>query len=402
MKNKYFITGLCMQGNKGGPAIALSLTSAIRKHIPDAEFVFSVPSAEISFEKQWAEKYGFEVVENIDLRHLLPPYSFPSERRARFRIWRKALRSSKAMIQMSAISYVGPPSATPNLRTLLSGRFMDFCLSKLLNRSMFAWTQSYGPLSTPIIRFLATIDLKAQPVIFCRGQDCLEEVKGLLPRKYIYSYPDIAITLDYDALWAKGYMKKKHLPGSGFVSLSPSAVIYSKSHTLEAKNLHIQTLKKICTDLIAKGLEIVIVPHTFRPGKHHPNVCDYATSRVLLESLEKQEGIFLVDEDLSASELKSIISLAQCHIGGRYHSVVAALSSGVPTLSLSWHPKYRDVMREYGVEDFVLDDYNDSSKSLLDDLIKNREEIASKISSAHERVLRQSDENVLRFIELIR
>lgn len=402
MKKKYFVTGLCMQGNKGGPAIALSLTNAIREYFPDAEFVFSVPATEIEFEKVWARKYGFQVIENIDLRHLIPPYMFFSGRLGRLKQWIKTLKSSDAMIQMSAISYVGPPSANPKLRNLFSGRFMDFYMSKLLSRPMYAWTQSYGPLSTKIIRFLAKIDLRAQPVIFCRGDDCLEEVRSLLPEKLAFSYPDIAVSLKHDPQWGLEYLKKRRLPTSAYVSLSPSAVIYAKSDTQEGKNAHIASLIKICKDLLARQLKVVLVPHTFRPGKHNPSVCDYGTCRELLENLKDQDGVYLIDDDLSASELKSIISLAHAHIGGRYHSVVAALSSGVPTLSLSWHPKYRDVMREYGVADFVMAEYNDSAQLLLERLLRNREEIATQILSAHENVLKQSNENISRYLELIR
>lgn len=391
-----------MQGNKGGPAIALALTSAISEHFPSTEFVFSVPAKGFDLEKVWAQKYGYEVVENIDLKHLIPPLMFFGGRLGRLLRWVKTLKGTDAMIQMSAISYVGPPSANPKLRTLLSGRFMDFYMSKLLNRPMYAWTQSYGPLTTKLIRFLAKCDLKAQPVIFCRGDDCLAEVQKLLPEKPMLSYPDIAVTLEYDSKWAIDYLEKNNFPTSGFVSLSPSAVIYSKSHTDDGRNEHIEMLKKVCEDLISKKIKVVLVPHTYRPGNHNPNVCDYGTSKELLKHIKNKNGVYLIDDDLSATELKSIISLAHVHIGGRYHSVVASLSSGVPTLSLSWHPKYKDVMRVYGLEDFVMVNYNESSWFLLNNLLMNREKFSTRILQAHQVVIKQSRENVAKFSALIK
>ena len=391
-----------MQGNKGGPAIALSLTNAIQGYLPTAEFVFSVPAKDYELEKDWAKKYGYEVIENIDLRHLLPPFAFSSERFSQLRRWVNALRSANAMIQMSAISYVGPPSANPKLKTLLSGRFMDFYMSKLLNRSMYAWTQSYGPLTTRFIRFIAKCDLKCQRIIFCRGDDCLTEVKDLLPEKVVISYPDIAVTLDYNSQWAARYLNENNHPGSGFVSLSPSAVIYSQSQKENDLNEHIDTLKKICEHLVSKQLKILLVPHTFRHGKHDPKICDYGVSLELLDQIDDKENIYIVDDDLSATELKSIISLAHAHVGARYHSVVAALSSGVPTLSLSWHPKYKDIMRAYGVEDFLMTNYNNSSPLLIDKMLEDWEKISSQLLRAQEIVLKQSKENVASFVELIK
>jgi coenzyme F420 hydrogenase subunit beta len=42
-------------------------------------------------------------------------------------------------------------------------------------------------------------------------------------------------------------------------------------------------------------------------------------------------------------------------VAARYHTVVAALSSGVPVISLSWHDKYRALMRLFGQEAYVAD-----------------------------------------------
>lgn len=399
----YFITGLCMQGNKGGPAIALSLTHALRQHMPEATFIFSVPGGpEFEHEQVWAERYGYRVIENLDIRHLVPPFAFSLSRMRRLWRWVKALRSTKAMIQMSAISYVGPPSSNPKLRTLLSGRFKDFCLARICRRPMLAWTQSYGPLSTPLVRFFAATDLKRQPMVFCRGDDCLAAVRELIPGKEAHSYPDIAITLPYDREWAHQYLREHGWPEAGFASISPSAVIYGKSRRLDDGNGHIDYLKDICTDLLKRGIPVLIIPHTFRPGRHHPGSCDYGTSLELMEALQGLDAVHLIEDDLSPVELKSLISLADFHIGGRYHSVVAALSSGVPAISLSWHPKYMDLMRAYGMEEFVIADTASPHAALVDKLLMTREAVAKRVVSKHEEVVRQSAENVAAFVKLLR
>lgn len=399
----YFITGLCMQGNKGGPAIALSLTHALRQHLPEAEFIFSVPGGNVfEHEQRWAERYGYRIVENLDIKHLIPPFALAPSRIWRLRRWTHALRNAKAMIQMSAISYVGPPSSNPKLRSLLSGRFMDFYMARLCRRPMLAWTQSYGPLSTRLVRFFAAIDLKRQPIVFCRGDDCMAAVQELIPGKEARSYPDIAVTLPYDRSWAQQYLRERGLPDANFASLSPSAVIYAKSRQPDGSNSHIEYLKAICMDLRQRGIPVLIVPHTFRPGRHHPASCDFGTSLELVKQLQGLDGVHLLEDDLSPIELKSLIALASFHIGGRYHSVVAALSSGVPAISLSWHPKYKDLMRVYGMEDFVIDDPANSPTPLIDKLLATRGGAAERIAQAQERVMQQSQENVAAFAQILR
>ena len=392
-----------MQGNKGGPAIALSLTHALRQHMPGARFIFSVPGGpEFEHEQRWAERYGYRVIENLDLRHLVLPFALAPSRIRRLQRWVQVLRSAKAMIQMSAISYVGPPSSNPKLRSLLSGRFMDFYLARLCRRPMLAWTQSYGPLSTPMVRFFAAVDLKRQPIVFCRGDDCLAAVRVLIPGKEARSYPDIAVTLPYDRAWALRYLREHGLPDTSFASLSPSAVIYAKSRRPNGGNGHIEYLKAICMDLRQRGIPVLILPHTFRPGRHHPASCDYGTSLELVKQLLGLDGVYLIEDDLSPMELKSLIALASFHIGGRYHSVVAALSSGVPAISLSWHPKYKDLMRAYGMEEFVIADTACGATPLIDKLVATREAAVDRIAIAHRLVVQQSAENVAAFVQLLR
>jgi len=68
---KLLVTGLCLGGNQGGPAIALSLRRAMRRHVPEAQFVFSVPGgAAWSHEQRWADHYRVDAVEDFTWQDL--------------------------------------------------------------------------------------------------------------------------------------------------------------------------------------------------------------------------------------------------------------------------------------------------------------------------------------------
>lgn len=120
-----------------------------------------------------------------------------------------------------------------------------------------------------------------------------------------------------------------------------------------------------------------------------------------MSELESVSGIHLVEDDLSPIELKSLISLAYFHIGARYHSVVAALSSGVPAISISWHPKYKDLMRAYGTEDFVIEDISTFPRALVENMLANRHELAKQIKDAHKQVEELAIENAEVFAGLL-
>lgn len=399
----FFVSGLCMQGNKGGPALALSLVECIRTFIPDAHFVFAVPGSanEWPHETRWAEAYGFPVVKAISAKDFIPPFSLSDARRKRFRKWLKAVKEADAFIQMSAICYVGPPSGSGSLKSMItSSRYTDFVLTRLMRKKMYAWTQSYGPLTTSAVRLCARMDLKRQPIVFCRGDDCRDAVKALLPDSRALSFPDVAITLPYDRDSGRSLLKIFSLANAPFVTLSPSAVMYARSNT-QAGNTHVEECISICRNVLDLGYSILLVPHTVRPSAPDPRRCDREVARLVHEGAA-DEKIQLLEEDLSPVQLKSIIANAQFHIGARYHSLVAALSTGVPSISISWHPKYRDLMRAYGQERFTLEEQGEeTASSLIDTLVTDLNASRQIIHGEQEELAAEVYENARLFCELL-
>jgi polysaccharide pyruvyl transferase WcaK-like protein len=73
---------------------------------------------------------------------------------------------------------------------------------------------------------------------------------------------------------------------------------------------------------------------------------DITVSRQIQETLEKEEiHVDIVDSArMSSTELKNVIASCEVIIASRYHSSVAALSSGVPTLVVGWHYKYEELL----------------------------------------------------------
>ncbi len=401
---RFFITGLCMQGNKGGPALALSLVDVIRQEIPEAEFIFSVPGTaeEWPHEVRFANHYGFEVRKNVSFSYVIPPFSFKAGRRQALREWWKALRHCDSVIQMSAISYFGPPSGPGSWRSMLfSPRFFDFIFSRLAKRQMVAWTQSYGPFSTTPVRIFARQDLSRQRTIFCRGDDCLAAVKQLLPKAKAMSFPDVAVTLPFDKSWGRTYLAAHFFSSAPFVTFSPSAVMYSRDVKSGSENGHVMQCREISTQLIKRGYSVLLVPHTLRPAQHDPKVCDLAVADII-HKLVNNPQVMLVNEDLSPIKLKSIIANADFHVGARYHSVVAALSTGVPAISLSWHPKYRDLMRTYGVEEFVFEGSGDDILwALLEKIDLEKAGLRKDLHVIQKKIVSKVRENARLFCEFL-
>jgi len=400
------ITGLCLQGNKGGPALAISLMSQLRKIFPGARFVMSVPSAEFSLEVQWADRVGVAVVS--DFSHLdLIAYLFrlPVKfKKVRVINWLIELKDAELVVDLSGVSYVGPPAGTTK-RVLLNGRFKYFLFSRLFGRPFLAWTQSYGPFSNALIRYIAKKDLSALPVIMCRGESGKSAVEQLLPRKAVKSYPDVAITLDYNPDRGRKMIVDAGLLSGPLATVSPSAVLYSKSGDREGLNQHVSDMIWLCEYLVSSGYKVLLVPHTFRSQNHDPLKCDYAVSKEVYEGcVGVTEKISLVEGDNSAAELKSIIANAKVHVGARYHSLVAALSSGVPAIALSWHAKYQDVLAQFGIGNYVVPlsngrEFRSRIEVLLRELANEYDDVAGMLVRRQKELVIEVDRNRDQFLD---
>jgi polysaccharide pyruvyl transferase WcaK-like protein len=85
---------------------------------------------------------------------------------------------------------------------------------------------------------------------------------------------------------------------------------------------------------------------------------------------------------------------------------VAALSAGIPPVALSWHPKYRDIMRMYGLERYVYDSGSEASLAhlleLFEELSWEYDKRVSCLRLSQTVVLSRVQENGRVFANLIR
>lgn len=409
---RFFVTGLCLQGNKGGPALALSMMKVIRAEIPNAEFVFSVPpEPEFQFEKEWAQTYGVTVVEDTwdGGLHTFHPWRVLKDglgaslrRFRRLQTWHKAMRASDVVLDMTAISYVGPPEGSESHG--LGMRYRFFKAAQRTGRVFRAWTQSYGPFSTPALVKAATEDLSTLPTVYCRGDESLRQVQAFLPGKDCRAYPDVAVVLDYDRVRGEELIKKAfgQTPDRKLVTISPSAVQFGKDKSGE-ESAYVRQRARLVDHLLDLGYAVLFVPHTSHPTQHIPYRCDLAVSLAIHALVRPSPWVSMIYADLSATDLKSVISCADVHVGSRYHSVVAALSSGVPAISMSWHHKYADIMTIYEQSKFVLDG---QSRSLVEDctvmveeLMARRDEISAQLSALQPQVEAAVYENARHLVQ---
>ena len=104
--------------------------------------------------------------------------------------------------------------------------------------------------------------------------------------------------------------------------------------------------------LTQTNMAVCLIPHVYDV---QTNLQDIAVLREIAAKYEGNERVSIVNEDLSCEKLKFIISKCRFFIGARTHTMIAAYSSAVPALALSYSIKSRGIARDlFGDESLVI------------------------------------------------
>ena len=140
-------------------------------------------------------------------------------------------------------------------------------------------------------------------------------------------------------------------------------------------------------------MSIVLIPNEVQPMSDFNDI----TVSLEIQDILKNEDIrveIIDSAHMSSTELKNVIASCEVVIASRYHSCVAALSSGVPTLVVGWHYKYEELLHWYGQDKWGIPTDDCTSEKLIstfDSFWESRDEskkiIAEKYPEVRKAVL---------------
>jgi polysaccharide pyruvyl transferase WcaK-like protein len=143
------------------------------------------------------------------------------------------------------------------------------------------------------------------------------------------------------------------------------------------------------------NLNICFIPHVY---VHEEATQDIAVLNRISEEYPNEPRIAFLNQDLSCCEIKYVISHCRFFIGARTHSVIAAYSTGVPTLALSYSIKSLGIAQDiFGSYDgYVLSKEDLAAKDCLKDtFVKNIVQKEEEIKAIYERVLPEYKNSII-------
>lgn len=399
------VIGGTFSGNKGAAGMLESVIVNLDRRLP-GRIRFDILSVYPKRDRARALPDNVRIVPAppLMLIGVLPPISIVYATLGALRLPRRFLLAFKplraiveadVLLDVSGISYVDGRFAALlyNVACNLPAILVGTPLVKL--------SQALGPLQNPATRAAALFILPRARRIYARGQDT---------QKHLASLGLTNVTPAADLAFALGAGQPlPPLPdsllaafpsGERTVGVCPSEVL---SRACARRGIDLVAVLAAALDRIHEetGARLVIVAHSLLgPEKRSPNN-DYHVCAALHARMKRRDHAFLVVEDLTASQLRAVIARCDCLVAARFHSMISALCVGVPPVVPAWSHKYREVMSEFGLERFVIEQADIGSDSIcagirraLDERESIKRGIETHLGAVTASAMSQLDESV--------
>jgi polysaccharide pyruvyl transferase WcaK-like protein len=245
-------------------------------------------------------------------------------------------------------------------------------------------SQSLGPIrwyNRPLTRYC----LNRARLIYIREKRTLQMLTEMgVEASLLNVAPDLAFALpastanEVDNILDLEFHNLSRLPRP-WIGISVSALPLTRLKHYDG-NCIFKALRELIEHLNRTlGGTVFLVPHEIRPATL--GLDDVSASEFLSKSLRDPTWLQLLRGDYSPSDLKGIISRFDAFVACRMHAGIAALSSGVPTLMISWSHKYEGVMEELALSQFVWRPRFPSRNliSLFDEMWHRRGEVSRQL-----------------------
>ncbi len=406
-RKKFLVCGACFAGNMGGSAMYESFLAQVEADY-ETMFLLKYPKDEIDICKR--NKYNFQKFTTIEMLVLGVPFFLLGSICKKLHLphrWLavgtlKQYYNNDVLVDLSGIAfsdYRGFIDLLINTLWFLPAFVSGIPIIKL--------SQSLGPYEKRSVNFLGRYVLKRIHIVIARGNNSYGVTKRLLPgKKHIFNLPDVAMGLPIVSEEEhKNILESVHLKGKKYIAVSPSIVVDG----LAGSQFYRDIMKKIVQQIYSMTkLPVLFVPHTrnctsavgVNNGGDDAVVC----ADIIASLKESEIPVEILLGEYNAKELKSAIAGAEFMIGSRYHSLIAAMSSGVPSIALGWGHKYYEMFELFGMEKYVFE-YHEFNEDIIlkkvKELTENYVQLRKQIENRLPDIKRESEKNIKLAVKLI-
>jgi len=189
--------------------------------------------------------------------------------------------------------------------------------------------QAFGPFEDPEVRTWCREVVAQAQLVFARDRVSLDYLRSLGTSTPIDLAPDFTIGV--------GPASVRRPLDEDYVAIVPNGKMVKAG--VFSREAYVDELGRYAAAAQAAGLRPLIVVH------------ETGDSRIAQSVAEASGSALFTDPDPRV--LKGVIAESVATVASRFHAIVGALSQGVPTVALGWSHKYRELLADFEVEDWL-------------------------------------------------
>ena len=332
-KIKIVLFGVSLQSaNKGCEALAYSLFSVLNDILRRLDRYAEVSSV-IYLPKGETLKRDLSAFEHIEHRFL------PNRKRSIRAQWNivRAIREADLCIDMTE----GDSFSDIYGKSRFYWRTAEKALVLLCGKKLILGPQTYGPFNTSNTRRFASWVLRRAYCIYARDEASAALVHTISGRK-AYVSTDIAFDLPRESVKIPERKNKR-------VGINVSGLLWNGGYTgnnqfglkTDYRDYTIRLIER-CLEM---GNEVWLIPHVILSADSGDPDNDLAMCFSLRQRFPECCMIDSLDTPMS---IKGLISQMDVFVGARMHSVIGALSCGVPAVPFAYSKKFGDLFASLG------------------------------------------------------
>lgn len=263
----------------------------------------------------------------------------------------------------------------------------DIGLIYLFSKKYVLWSQTIGPLdftSKNAEDFFGKV-IKNSAAVYIRDENSMECIESL------YGHQS-NIVRTYDSVFGFGDRD------FGIYESREKKVGISIFNGLQKAFSTFPAIAKILDFLVEKGYKIEF----FRMEFGNKEESDIET---VISLMKNKKNIKIFPFRTTTAEHLAELSTCEIYIGYKTHSIIMSLTTGTPLLAIAYHKKTIDFMREYGLEDYAVNDESltaEAAEKIIQKLLKEKDSVHSieKEKSEHmSKVLKNNIREILSDVE---
>lgn len=302
----------------------------------------------------------------------------------------RAMLDADVVVDVAGISFAdGRGVAILGYNVLMTG------VPLLLGVPTVKAAQAMGSFNSFPTKVAAKLVLPHLATICARGARTRQHLDSLHLTNVV-DVADLAFSLEEAAELPSAVASSVLAAGSDFIVVMPSAVVKGIFESNGGDYVQaVASLVREIRECTKKG--VVIAPHSYRVGMPEGRMNDGPVCREVAAACSSDQMVIGVDADLTAGELRKLVSMGSVLVTSRFHAMISGLATCTPTVVVGWSHKYREVLDDFGLAEYGMDsaELADPHKLSLvvGDVLARRDRITAQIREALPAVQERSMKN---------